>query len=35
MILNFDFRFGPEDKVKLGSCACKLVLIIHDLSDNV
>ena len=31
LMLNFDFRFGQEVKVKLGSPFCKYFLTINDL----
>ena len=33
-ILNFDFRFGQEVKVKLGSPFCKYFLTINDLYNG-
>ena len=33
-ILNFDFRFGQEVKVKLGSLFCKYFLTINDLYNG-
>ena len=34
LVLNFDFRFGQEVKVKLGSPFCKYFLIINDLYNG-
>ena len=34
LILNFDFRFGQEVKVKLGSPFCKYFLTINDLYNG-
>ena len=34
LILNFDFRFGQEVKVKLGSPSCKYCLTINDLYNG-
>ena len=34
LIVNFDFRFGQEVKVKLGSLFCKYVLTINDLYNG-
>ena len=34
LILNFDFRFGQEVKVKLGSLFCKYFLKINDLYNG-
>ena len=34
LILNFDFRFGQEVKVKLGSPFCKYFLRINDLYNS-
>ena len=34
LILNFDFRFGQEVKVKLGSPSCKYFLTINDLYNG-
>ena len=34
LILNFDFRFGQEVKVKLGSLFCKYFLTINDLYNG-
>ena len=34
LILNFDFRFGQEVKVKLGSPFCKYFLRIADLYNS-
>ena len=34
MILNFDFRFGQEVKVKLGSLFYKYLLAINDLYNG-
>ena len=33
-ILNFNFRFGQEVKVKLGSPFCKYLLTINDLYNG-
>ena len=33
-ILHFDFRFGQEVKVKLGSPSCKYFLTINDLYNG-
>ena len=34
LIVNFDFRFGQEVKVKLGSLFCKYFLTINDLYNG-
>ena len=34
VILNFDFRFGQEVKVKVGSSVCKYFLTINDLYNG-
>ena len=34
LIVNFDFRFGQEVKVKLGSPFCKYFLTINDLYNG-
>ena len=34
LMLNFDFRFGQEVKVKLGSPFCKYMLTINDLFNS-
>ena len=34
LILNFDFRFGQEEKVKLGSPFCKYLFTINDLYNG-
>ena len=34
LIVNFDFRFGQEVKVKLGSLFCKYFLRINDLYNS-
>ena len=34
LIVNFDFRFGQEVKVKLGSPSCKYFLRINDLYNS-
>ena len=34
LIVNFDFRFGQEVKVKLGSPSCKYFLTINDLYNG-
>ena len=34
LILNFNFRFGQEVKVKLGSPSCKYLLTINDLYND-
>ena len=34
LILNFDFRFGQEVKVKLGSLFGKYYLTINDLYNS-
>ena len=33
-ILNFDFRFGQEVKVKLGSPFCKYIFTINNLYNG-
>ena len=34
LMLNFDFRFGQEVKVKLGSPFCKYFLTFNDLYNG-
>ena len=34
LIVNFEFRFGQEVKVKLGSLFCKYFLTINDLYNG-
>ena len=34
LILNFDFRFGQEVNVKLGSPSCKYLFTINDLYNG-
>ena len=34
LIVNFDFRFGQEVKVKLGSLFCKYFFTINDLYNG-